>query len=58
MKEDMKVSFLTNEASQVLAIADACFNSIKIPTCHTDFKEFLKFMDISVSHGKHTFGRM
>ena len=54
----MKVVFLPNEASQVLAIADACFNSIKIPTCHTDFKEFLKFMDLSVSHGKHTFGRM
>jgi uncharacterized protein YozE (UPF0346 family) len=58
MKEDMNVGFLPNESSKVLAIADACFNSLLIPTCHTDFNEFVKFIDISVSHGKQTFGRM
>lgn len=58
MNEKLKVGFLPNQPDKVLALADACFNSLKIPTCHMSRSEFVKNMDLSVSHGKHTFGRM
>lgn len=51
MNEKLKVSFLPVQPKNVLAMADACFNSFKIPTCHSEFNEFVKNMDISVSHG-------
>ena len=58
MNEKLKVAFLPMQSNKVLAVADACFNTLRIPTCHTEFLEFVKYMDVSVSHGKHTFGRM
>lgn len=56
--EEMKVNFLPSDANQVLAITDTCFKTLKIPTCHTEYKEFSKYMDISISHGKVGFGKM
>lgn len=58
LEEELKVGFLPNDASQVLALSDTCFKELKIPTCHKEYKEFVKFMDISVSHGKVGFGKM
>lgn len=53
----MTVAFLPNYPNKVLAEADTCFKIIKIPTCHSDYKDFLKYMDISISHGKVRFGK-
>ena len=58
MNEKLKVGFLPMQSDKVLAVADACFDSLNIPTCHADFSQFMKYMDISVSHGKHNFGSM
>ena len=52
MKELLKVGFLPNKAGKVLAVADSCFSSLQISICHKDFNEFLKYMDVSVTHGK------
>ena len=54
----MTVAFLPNYPKKVLAEADTCFKVIKIPTCHSDYKDFLKYMDISICHGKVGFGKM
>ena len=54
----MTVTFLPNYPNKVMAEADTCFKVTKIPTCHSDYKDFLKYMDISISHGKAGFGKM
>ena len=45
MKEELKVGLLPNDPNTVLAVAGSCFNLLKIPTCHTEFEEFLKYME-------------
>ena len=56
--DKITVAFLPNYPNKVLAEADTCFKIIKIPTCHSDYKDFLKYMDISIFHGKVGFGKM
>ena len=56
--DKISVAFLPNYPNKVLTEADTCFKVIKIPTCHSDYKDFLKYMDISISHGKVEFGKM
>ena len=39
MNEKLKVGFLPMQSDKVLAVANACFNSLNIPTCHADFSQ-------------------
>ena len=58
INEKFKISFLPTQPHSVLTVADSCFNSLKVPTCHTEFSDFVRYIDISVSYGKEAFGRM
>lgn len=57
LEEKLSVAFLPSETSKVLAESDTCFKLLKIPTCHSEYNEFLRFMDLSLSHGKVGFGK-
>ncbi|KAK2572104.1 hypothetical protein P5673_002306 [Acropora cervicornis] len=58
IEEKMTVAFLAKTSNKVLAEADTCFKSLKIPTYHTEYENFVKYMDLSISHGKVGFGKM
>jgi hypothetical protein len=53
----MKVGFLPNDPNHILAMTDTCFNKLAIPTIHKEYKDFAKYLDISVSNGKVAFGK-
>lgn len=57
-EDKLTVAFLPNQCNKVLAEADTCFTVIKIPTCHSNYEDFLKYMDISISHGKVGFWKI
>jgi len=54
----MTVGFLAETPNKVLAEADTCFKLLKIPTYHTEYCNFVKYMDLPISHGKVGFGKM
>ena len=58
IEEKMTVAYLAKTSNKVLADADTCFKTLKIPTCHTEYDSFVKYMDLSISHGKVGFGKM
>ena len=58
IEEKMTVAFLAKTSNKVLAEADTCYKSLKIPTYHTEYENFVKYMDLSISHGKEGFGKM
>ena len=57
LEDKMTVAFLPNHPNKVLAESDTCFKVLKIPTRHSDYKDFVKYMDISITHGKDGFGK-
>ena len=57
LNNEMKVGFLPNDPSHILAMSDTCFNKLTIPTIHKEYKDFAKCLDISVSNGKVAFGK-
>jgi hypothetical protein len=58
MDETLTITFLAKEPSKVLAVVDACFNSLSIPTIHSSYEAFRGEMDLAVEHGKVGFGRL
>ena len=50
--------FLTKTPNKVLAEADTCFKVLKIPAYHTEYDNFVKYKDVSISHGKVGFGKI
>ena len=58
LEETLSVAFLPETSNKVLAEADTCFKVLKIPSYHSDYNDFLKYMDISISYGKVGFGKM
>lgn len=57
LNDEMKVGFLPNDPNHILAMTDTCFNKLAIPTIHKEYKDFAKYLDISVSNGKVAFGK-
>ena len=53
--------FLTKTPNKVLVEADTCFkvsaSASLIPACHTEYDNFVKYRDVSISHGKVGFGK-
>lgn len=58
VEDKIKVSFLALTPNKVLAEADTFFKVLKIPTYHTEYDNFVKYMDLCISHGKVGFGKM
>lgn len=52
------VKYCPEQSTKVLAEADTCTVTLRIPTTHQLYKDFKKFMDCSIAHGKVGFGRM
>lgn len=52
------VKYCPEQSSKVLAEADTCTVTLRIPTIHQHYEDFKKFMDCSIAHGKVGFGRM
>lgn len=52
------VKYCPQEPTKVLAEADTCTITLRIPTIHQRYEDFGKFMDRSVGHGKVGFGRL
>ena len=52
------VKYCPQESSKVLAEADTCTVTLRIPTIHQHNEDFKRFMDCSIAHGKVGFGRM
>ena len=52
-----QIAFLPNHPNKVLAESDTCFKVLKIPTRHSDYKGFVKYMDISITQEKVGFGK-
>ena len=47
MLNEKMIGFLPNDSKTSLATADTCFNKLMIPTVHSEYAEFMKFMDLS-----------
>lgn len=52
------VKYCPQQPSKVLAEADTCTLTLRIPTTHQQYEDFKRFMDCSIAHGKVGFGRM
>ena len=51
LEETFTVAFLPNTSNKVVAEANTCFKVLKIPSYQSDYNDFLKYMDISISYG-------
>ena len=52
------ISYLRNLDTKIYPLADACFNNIKLPTCHQNRDSFFSKMDEGTSNSLHYFGRL
>lgn len=57
-EEKLTVSFLAKTPNKVLAEAETSFKVLKIPRYHIKFDNFVKYMDLSISHCKVEFGKI
>ena len=57
-EEKLTVSFLAKTPNKVLAEAETSFKVLKIPRYHIKFDNFVKYMDLSISHSKVEFGKI
>ena len=57
-EEKLTVSFLAKTPNKVLAEAETYFKVLKIPRYHIKFDNFVKYMDLSISHCKVEFGKI
>ena len=58
IEEKLAVAFLAKTPNKVLAEAGTCSKVLKIPKYHTEYDNFLKYMDLSISYGKVGFGKI
>jgi len=52
------VKYCPEQSYKVLAEAETCTVTLRIPTIHQHYQNSKKFMDCSIAHGKVGFGRM
>lgn len=58
IEEKLAVAFLAKTPNKVLAEAGTCSKVLKIPKYHTEYDNFFKYMDLSISYGKVRFGKI
>lgn len=52
------ISYLRNLDTKVFPMADACFNNIKLPVCHSSKEDFFAKMDQGIGNSLNFFGRL